>query len=100
MNKRKIAAFSLGATAVAVGGIYAVVKKIYTGSKFLWDFSDKVDVMKPNIDVKLEEDGYYSITKNSDSPIRILQLTDMHIGGGYLSRHEDYQAMIDRKSVV
>ena len=92
MNKKGM--FAIGAAGAGlICGAYTFVKKIYSGSNYLDCFLDKVEEIKPDSRVELDEDGYYSVIKNSNKPVKILQLTDMHIGGGYLSRHEDMQAM-------
>lgn len=92
MDKRKTL---IASTAImgAGAGVYKLVKSIYSGSKFLNSYVKRADFIKVNSNVELEEDGYYSITKTDDKPFKILQLTDLHIGGGYLSRHEDMQAL-------
>lgn len=92
MNKKGIFAIGAGAAGL-IFGIYKFVKKIYSGSKYLNCFLDKVEELKPDSTVELDEDGYYSVIKNSNKPIKVLQITDMHVGGGYLSRHEDMQAI-------
>lgn len=92
MNKKKPLIGLLGASVLA-GGAYAFVRNIYRGSKFLDSYVDKVEKIDVNSTFELEDDGYYAIRKTDNKPFRILQLTDIHIGGGYLSRHEDMQAL-------
>ncbi len=43
------------------------------------------------IAVSKDDDGYYSIT--ADRELKIVQLTDIHIGGGWKSRKTDLQAL-------
>jgi hypothetical protein len=92
MKKKTSIVGLLGATALT-SGIYKLIKKIYEGSSFLDKYVDKLDSITPDSKFEIEEDGYYAITKTVDKPIKVLQLTDLHIGGGYLSRHEDMQAL-------
>lgn len=92
MNKKKPLIGLIGASVLA-GGAYAFVRNIYGGSKFLDSYVDKVSKIDVNSTFELEEDGYYAIRKTDNKPFRVLQLTDIHIGGGYLSRHEDMQAL-------
>lgn len=40
----------------------------------------------------MAEDGYYTFTKPEDRDIKILQLTDLHIGGGIFSIEKDRMA--------
>ncbi len=93
MNKRKPLLMGLSAMGVASAGIYQFVENVYQGSRFLMPYIKKAEYININSNVRLEEDGYYSITKTDDKPFRVLQITDLHIGGGYLSRHEDMQAL-------
>lgn len=93
MSRKKIVVAGLSATAAVTAGIYKLVETVYNGSRFLIPYVKKAAYVKVNSNVRLEEDGYYSITKTDDKPFRILQITDLHVGGGYLSRHEDMQAL-------
>lgn len=92
MNKKAPVICMLGLSAIA-GGIYTFVKKLYKGSRFLDRYTDKTEKIDTESDCIMEEDGYYAIIKKNNKPIKVLQLTDLHIGGGYLSRHEDMQAL-------
>lgn len=92
MNKKAPIIGMLGITAIA-GGAYKFIKKLYAGSRFLDSYVDKIEKIHVDSSFQLEEDGYYSITKTIDKPLKVLQLTDLHIGGGYLSRHEDMRAL-------
>lgn len=92
MNKNKKIVGLLGICTLAVGG-YAAVRKIWRGCSFLDGFKDKVKSIPNDVKLHLDSDGYYSLTKNNDHPFKVLQLTDLHIGGGYLSRYEDMQAL-------
>lgn len=83
---------ALGTTLIG-GLVYGFTKYVYKGSKALYPYVDKFGKLDTTVDVVLEEDGVYSLRKKDSSPFKILQLTDMHIGGGYLSRHEDKQAL-------
>ena len=40
-----------------------------------------------------KKDGITVIRKAADRPFRILQLTDIHIGGGCISRKKDRMAL-------
>lgn len=77
--------------AVKIG--YSVVSSIRNGSRFLDSYVNKVEEIGTTSKMVLEEDGYYSIVKTENKPFKVLQLTDIHLGGGYLSRHEDMQAL-------
>lgn len=92
MNKNKKIIGIFGVCAVAGAG-YAILRKVWKGSSYLQQFADKVDTIPSEVEVKLDDDGYYSLTKKNNHPFKILQLTDLHIGGGYLSRYEDMQAL-------
>ncbi len=80
--------------------IYKVYKSLLFGSGFLKKNSVDIGEQKKNADLEKDEDGYYSITKKNDDNFKILQLTDLHIGGGYLSRHEDLQALSIVRKVI
>lgn len=92
MNKKAYIG-TIGAAVLGAIG-YFVGSTLLKGNKFSYEFAQKVkQIGGKNIQVKLESDGVYSIKKLDSSPFRILQLTDTHIGGGYLSRHEDTRAL-------
>lgn len=90
-RKRSLA--GIAAVAAGAGVLYSLNRSIRCGSKFLDSYVDKAEHIDVNSEMVMEEDGYYSIVKTDDKPFRILQITDLHIGGGYLSRHEDMQAL-------
>lgn len=92
MNKKN-PVLGLAGLAALAGGVYSVIRTIYKGSRFLDSYVERAEYIGTNSVMTLEEDGYYSITKKDGKPFRVLQLTDLHIGGGYLSRHEDMQAL-------
>lgn len=92
MNKKKPIIGLIGLSAIA-GGIYTFINKIYKGSTFLDSYVSKAEPIKVNSALELDDDGFYSIRKKDDKPFKVLQLTDIHIGGGYMSRHEDMQAL-------
>lgn len=92
MNKKKTM-LSLAGLAALAGGVYSAIRTIYRGSRFLDSYVARAEHIGTSSAMTLEDDGYYSITKKDGRPFRVLQLTDLHIGGGYLSRHEDLQAL-------
>lgn len=92
MNKKK-PIIGLAGLAVLAGGVYSVIRTIYRGSRFLDSYVEKSEHIDTDSVMTLEDDGYYSITKKNNKPFRVLQLTDLHIGGGYLSRHEDMRSL-------
>lgn len=92
MNKRNTILGITGAFMVT-SGISALVKTIKNGSRFLDSYVEKAEEISVNSKMVLDSDGYYSIVKDDNKPFKVLQLTDLHIGGGYLSRHEDMQAL-------
>lgn len=92
MNK-KAPIIGLAGLSVVVGGIWSVYRLINRGSRFLDSYVKKTEYIGTNCTMELEKDGYYSLTKKDNKPFKVLQLTDLHIGGGYWSRHEDMQAL-------
>lgn len=102
MDKKKPIIIGLTGFGALALGAYKLVKTIYSGSKFLDSYIDKCNnnFVKINSKIRLEDDGYYSITKEDDKPFRVLQLTDLHIGGGYFSRHEDMRALAIVKNLI
>ena len=105
MNKKKplIISCCAGAAAASVG-FYHLMKSIYHGCDFLDSYVKrcKEDFVPgvPKTSLQMEEDGYYALIKTDHKPFRILQLTDLHIGGGYLSRHEDLRALSIMRRVI
>ena len=102
MDKKKPIMIGMTGLGALTAGAYQLVKMVYSGSRFLDSYLDQYDydLVKMNSNVKLEEDGYYSIIKKDDKPFRVLQLTDLHIGGGYFSRHEDRRALSIVRNVI
>lgn len=49
---------------------------------------------------ELERDGSYSLIKDKYDTFKILQITDLHIGGGYLSLNEDRFAIDTISDIV
>lgn len=98
MNKKTIMG-ALGASMLGAIG-YFVGKTVLKGSKFSYEFAKSAKRVNRNIEMKLEKDGVYSLRKLDSRPFKILQLTDMHIGGGYLSRHEDKRALSIMKQMI
>ncbi len=98
MNKKTIMG-ALGASILGAAG-YFIGKTVLKGSMFSYEYAKSAEKIKRNIVMKLEEDGVYSLRKLDSKPFKILQLTDMHIGGGYLSRHEDKQALRIMKQMI
>lgn len=92
MNKKNTLLGILGVGTI-IGGVAATIRSIKKGSRFLDSYVNKIESIKVNSSMFLDEDGYYTIKKDDNKPFRVLQLTDLHIGGGYLSRHEDLQAL-------
>lgn len=98
MNK-KIVAGAFGAS-LAGTFLFFIGNIILKGSKFSYEYAKSVKKLDSKTEMKLEKDGVYSLRKLDSKPIKILQLTDMHIGGGYLSRHEDKQALTIMNRVI
>ena len=84
MNKKK-PIFGLLSFSVLAGSAYTFISNIYRGSRFVDEYVSKFGKIKVNSTFSIEKDGYYSINKTDNKPFRVLQLTDIHIGGGYLS---------------
>ena len=59
-----------------------------------------MDKIESNNRIEMDDDGYYSVIKGDDTPFKVMQITDLHIGGGYLSRHEDLKALSMVKSAI
>lgn len=72
---------------------YFIGSTILRGSRFCYEYVRSVKALPPKVEMKIEEDGIYSLRKLEEEPLKVLQLTDLHIGGGYLSRHEDRLAL-------
>lgn len=89
MNKR---------TRIISAGLSAVT---LCGAKFVWDIrhGTKKNLKYINKNIRplrrtkskceLEADGSYSLIKDKYDTFKILQITDLHIGGGFLSVNED-----------
>lgn len=79
-----------GAVSLAAAGITKISRLINHGSKYNLNYLNTVKkVTDKIITFEKEEDGFYAIKNPEDKTLKILQLSDLHIGGGYLSRHED-----------
>lgn len=87
-------------TAAVVTIISKITNIVYRGSNYIDSYVDKTKRINYKNKIELETDGFYSITKADDKPFKILQLTDLHIGGGYLSRHEDMKALAIAKAAI
>lgn len=92
MNKKNTLLGIAGIAAIT-GGITTLVRSVKRGSRFLDSYVEKAEKISTNSKIVLDKDGYYSVVKTDNKPFKVLQLTDLHIGGGYLSRHEDLQAL-------
>ncbi len=53
--------------------------------------TQKIDKNEPKY--YIDDYGYYSFNKQEDSKFRVLQLTDLHIGGSFLSYRQDRKAL-------
>lgn len=58
---------------------------------------DKVTVEDP-VDVKKDSEGFYTIT--TDRELKIMQLTDLHIGGGWMSQKSDKRVINTVASMI
>ncbi len=71
-----------------------IARLVNHGSKYNLNYLRTVErINKNNLTFKKDEDGFYSIYNESGKYLKILQFADIHIGGGFLSRHEDRLAM-------
>ena len=86
--------------AAFVTGLNKLSNILYSGSDFLNPYIEKVDKIESNNRIEMDDDGYYSVIKGDDTPFKVMQITDLHIGGGYLSRHEDLKALSMVKSAI
>ena len=78
-----------------IAGIAAVTAAVNTFMrasqlKFASSF-EPVDYPADRLTAEKDSDGYWTFTTDSD--LRIVQLTDVHIGGGWMSYHKDRLAM-------
>lgn len=90
MKKKRYVILTL--LSLAAAGITKLARLINHGSSYNLNYLHTVDtVTDKTIRFVKEDDGFFAIKNPSGKPIRILQLSDLHIGGGYLSRHEDRQ---------
>lgn len=80
----------IGAVSLAAAGITKLSRLVNHGSKYNLKYLHTVKkVTDKIIRFEKEEDGFYTIKNPENKVLKILQLSDLHIGGGYLSRHED-----------
>ncbi len=89
MNKKtRIVGTVTGIAAVASLKIYSDVR---FGTKNCLRYANKKakPLKKTKPKCEREADGSYSLIKDKYDEFRILQLSDLHIGGGYLSLNED-----------
>ena len=93
MNRKKKVVMSALVGTVLGTMCYYAYRTISRGGKMALQYAESVDKIPVNLDICLESDGVYSIRPLEKRALRVLQLTDLHIGGGYLSRHEDVQAL-------
>lgn len=71
-------------------GMTKVLSLVNHGCKYNLDYLHTVQRVKDkNIEFVKENDGFYCIKNTTGKTLKILQLSDLHIGGGFLSRHED-----------
>lgn len=88
MKKKKY--LIAGAVSLAAAGITKLSSLINHGSNYNLKYLHTVKkVTDKTIKSEKEEDGFYAIKNTEGRAIKILQLSDLHVGGGYLSRHED-----------
>lgn len=87
-KSKKIAA--IGAGIVSAVGI-KVLRDIKYGIKHNFRYINKnvKPLRKTRPNCEHEDDGSYALIKDKYETFKILQLTDLHIGGGYLSINED-----------
>ncbi len=100
--KKFIPLMVVGGIVVACGltyGSFAIANNIYR--KQLIEYIDSFDKIEyenqlvPEID---DETGYY--TFKTDNELKILQLTDVHIGGGHASRIQDKKAIYEVYTIL
>ena len=92
MKKKKL----LIATGMFATGtvLTKLARLVNHGSKYNLNYLRTVSsINKDNLKFEKDEDGFYSIINESGKDLKILQFADIHIGGGFLSRHEDRLAM-------
>lgn len=80
---------------VGTGTIFTKIARLVNrGSKYNLNYLRTVEkINSDKLKFYKEEDGFYSMVKDNGEDLKILQFADMHIGGGFLSRHEDRLAM-------
>ena len=84
---------------LGLAGIFAVIGTVGVSENMKFAISsEEVDVRK--LDLAIDELGYYAFTKETNSDFKILQLTDTHIGGGFLSIAKDRKALEAVKKLV
>lgn len=84
---------------LAISGIFAVIGAVGTSANMRFaENNEKVEIRK--LLIEKDELGYWTITNEADTNFKILQLTDIHIGNGFLSIGKDNKAMNAVKKIV
>lgn len=84
-------------TILVLSGIYIV---LILATPFLLDYITNIEEIEHK-DYKIEFiDNKYKIYKNDDSDFKVLQLSDIHIGGSYTTKNKDLKALETVKKLV
>ena len=102
MNKRKKLLTKLGVAAACVVFITIVMLTVnYVGYNANMKVATGIESVEiRQLALELDDLGYWTFTMEEDSSFRILQLTDIHIGNGFLSFTTDSKAMNAVKELV
>lgn len=101
-NIRKRLLTALAIIIVAILGISGVLSLVgIIGTNANLEFAKANEAVQNNgLVPELDELGYWTFTKKDDADFKILQLTDIHIGNGFLSISKDNKALNGIKKVV
>ncbi|MBO5333908.1 MAG: metallophosphoesterase [Clostridia bacterium] len=76
---------------VIIGIAGTIANKVYI--KNTLEYIKKLEpvVLEDRLSIEKDTDGFYTII--SDRDVKIVQLTDIHLGGGWMSKKDDYKVI-------
>ena len=76
---------------VVIGITGTIANKVYI--KNTLEYIKKLEpvVLEDRLSIEKDTDGFYTII--SDRDVKIVQLTDIHLGGGWMSKKDDYKVI-------
>ncbi len=79
------------AVLVALGIAGSIANKVYINNMIDYISTMESAVPEDKLTVEKDTDGYYTIIADRD--VKVVQLTDIHLGGGWMSKKDDLKAI-------